>query len=404
MKVLVINAGSSSIKYQFLISETGEVLAKGGAERIGLDDAFIIHSKSGPEKVKIEVDLPNHKEAVEKVLEILTSTEYGVISSMMEIDAVGHRVVHGGEKFSHSAIITPSVKATIRVCIALAPLHNPANMTGIEACEAAMPGVPQVAVFDTEIHQTMPPAANMYALPYELYEEYRIRRYGFHGTSHGYVAQRCADILGRPIEDLKIVTCHLGNGSSIAAVKNGKCIDTSMGLTPLAGICMGTRCGDIDPAIVTFIMEKEGLDMKGIDALMNKKSGVLGVSGVSSDFRDLYAAADSGNDRAKMAIDMFIYQCKKYIGAYAAAMGGIDAVVFTAGVGENNDDIREKAVEGLAFMGIEIDKEKNRGLRGIEANVSTPASTAQVLVIPTNEELAIARETEKIVKLLHESK
>jgi len=404
MKVLVINAGSSSIKYQFLISETGEVLAKGGAERIGLDDAFIIHSKSGPEKVKIEVDLPNHKEAVEKVLEILTSTEYGVISSMMEIDAVGHRVVHGGEKFSHSAIITPSVKATIRVCIALAPLHNPANMTGIEACEAAMPGVPQVAVFDTAFHQTMPPAAYMYALPYELYEEYRIRRYGFHGTSHGYVAQRCADILGRPIEDLKIVTCHLGNGSSIAAVKNGKCIDTSMGLTPLAGICMGTRCGDIDPAIVTFIMEKEGLDMKGIDALMNKKSGVLGVSGVSSDFRDLYAAADSGNDRAKMAIDMFIYQCKKYIGAYAAAMGGIDAVVFTAGVGENNDDIREKAVEGLAFMGIEIDKEKNRGLRGIEANVSTPASTAQVLVIPTNEELAIARETEKIVKLLHESK
>lgn len=404
MKVLVINAGSSSIKYQFLISETGEVLAKGGAERIGLDDAFIIHSKSGPEKVKIEVDLPNHKEAVEKVLEILTSTEYGVISSMMEIDAVGHRVVHGGEKFSHSAIITPSVKATIRVCIALAPLHNPANMTGIEACEAAMPGVPQVAVFDTAFHQTMPPAAYMYALPYELYEEYRIRRYGFHGTSHGYVAQRCADILGRPIEDLKIVTCHLGNGSSIAAVKNGKCIDTSMGLTPLAGICMGTRCGDIDPAIVTFIMEKEGLDMKGIDALMNKKSGVLGVSGVSSDFRDLYAAADSGNDRAKMAIDMFIYQCKKYIGAYAAAMGGIDAVVFTAGVGENNDDIREKAVEGLAFMGIQIDKEKNRGLRGTEANVSAPASTAQVLVIPTNEELAIARETEKVVKLLHESK
>ncbi len=403
MKVLVINAGSSSIKYQFLISETGEVLAKGGAERIGLDDAFIIHSKSGPEKVKIEVDLPNHKEAVEKVLEILTSTEYGVISSMMEIDAVGHRVVHGGEKFSHSAIITPSVKATIRVCIALAPLHNPANMTGIEACEAAMPGVPQVAVFDTAFHQTMPPAAYMYALPYELYEEYRIRRYGFHGTSHGYVAQRCADILGRPIEDLKIVTCHLGNGSSIAAVKNGKCIDTSMGLTPLAGICMGTRCGDIDPAIVTFIMEKEGLDMKGIDALMNKKSGVLGVSGVSSDFRDLYAAADSGNDRAKMAIDMFIYQCKKYIGAYAAAMGGIDAVVFTAGVGENNDDIREKAVEGLAFMGIQIDKEKNRGLRGTEANVSAPASTAQVLVIPTNEELAIARETEKVVKLLHES-
>ena len=400
MKVLVINAGSSSLKYQFLISETGEVLAKGGAERIGLDDAFIIHSKDGPEKVKIEADLPNHKEAVEKVLEILTSAEHGVISSMMEIDAVGHRVVHGGEKFAHSAIITPAVKATIRVCIALAPLHNPANMTGIEACEAAMPGVPQVAVFDTAFHQTMPAAAYMYALPYEMYEEYRVRRYGFHGTSHGYVAQCAADMLGKPIEELKIVTCHLGNGSSIAAVKYGKCIDTSMGLTPLAGICMGTRCGDIDPAIVTFLMGKEGLDMKGIDAMMNKKSGVLGVSGVSSDFRDLYEASDAGNDRARLAIDMYIYQCKKYIGSYAAAMGGIDAVVFTAGVGENNDDIRERAVEGLSFMGLSIDKEKNRGLRGVAANVSAADSSAQVLVIPTNEELAIARETEKMVKLV----
>lgn len=398
MKVLVINAGSSSLKYQFFESETGEVLAKGGAERIGLDGAFILHAKGSQEKIKIEEDLSNHKEAVEKVLEILTSPDLGVISSMMEIDAVGHRVVHGGEKFAHSVIINPSVKAAIRVCSALAPLHNPANMTGIEACEAAMPGVPQVAVFDTAFHQTMPAAAFMYALPYELYEEYRIRRYGFHGTSHGYVAMRAAAMLGKPIEELKIVTCHLGNGSSIAAVKNGQCIDTSMGLTPLAGICMGTRCGDIDPAIVTFIMEKEGLDMKGIDNLMNKKSGVMGISGVSSDFRDLEAAAGSGNERARLALDMFIYQCKKYIGSYAAAMGGVDAVVFTAGIGENTYQIREGAVEGLGYMGIEIDKDKNKGIRGVEANVSAAGSKVQVLVIPTNEELAIAKETDRLVK------
>lgn len=398
MKVLVINAGSSSLKYQFFESETGAVLAKGGAERIGLDNACIVHTKGDQPKVTIEEDLPNHKEAVEKVLEILTSPDLGVISSMMEIDAVGHRVVHGGEKFAHSVIITPSVKGAIRACFDLAPLHNPPNMIGIEACEAAMPGVPQVAVFDTAFHQTMPACAYMYALPYELYEEYRIRRYGFHGTSHGYVAMRAADMLGRPIEELKIITCHLGNGSSIAAVMNGKCIDTSMGLTPLAGICMGTRCGDIDPAIVTFIMQKEGLDMKGIDNLMNKKSGVMGVSGVSSDFRDLYIAADSGNDRARLALDMFIYQCKKYIGAYAAAMGGVDAVVFTAGIGENTYQIREDAVAGLGFMGIEIDVEKNKGTRGVEANVSAKGAKAHVLVIPTNEELAIAKETDRIVK------
>jgi len=398
MKVLVINAGSSSLKYQFFESETGAVLAKGGAERIGLDNACIVHTKGDQPKVTIEEDLPNHKEAVEKVLEILTSPDLGVISSMMEIDAVGHRVVHGGEKFAHSVIITPSVKGAIRACFELAPLHNPPNMIGIEACEAAMPGVPQVAVFDTAFHQTMPACAYMYALPYELYEEYRIRRYGFHGTSHGYVAMRAADMLGRPIEELKIITCHLGNGSSIAAVMNGKCIDTSMGLTPLAGICMGTRCGDIDPAIVTFIMQKEGLDMKGIDNLMNKKSGVMGVSGVSSDFRDLYIAADSGNARARLALDMFIYQCKKYIGAYAAAMGGVDAVVFTAGIGENTYQIREDAVAGLGFMGIEIDVEKNKGTRGVEANVSAKGAKAHVLVIPTNEELAIAQETDRIVK------
>lgn len=402
MKVLVINAGSSSLKYQLLDPETGVVLAKGGAERIGLDNAVIVHSKNGDDKITIEDDLPDHKDAVGKVLALLTSEEHGVISSMKEIDAVGHRVVHGGEKFSSSVLITPSIKAAIRVCIALAPLHNPANLTGIEACEAAMPGVPQIAVFDTAFHQTMPAEAYMYALPYNLYEEYRVRRYGFHGTSHSYVAKRAAIMLGKPLEELKIVTCHLGNGSSIAAIKNGKCIDTSMGLTPLAGICMGTRCGDIDPAIVTFLMDKEGLDMKGIDNLMNKKSGVMGVSGVSSDFRDLYTAAEGGNARARLALDMFIYQCKKFIGSYAAAMGGIDAVIFTAGIGENTYQIREGAVEGLSFMGLNIDKKKNAGARGVETNVSVAGSPAQVLVIPTNEELSIAQETERIVIKLND--
>jgi acetate kinase len=401
MKILVINAGSSSLKYQFIDTDTKEVLAKGGAERIGLDNALIVHTKGKTDKVTIEVDLPDHKTAVAKVLEILTSKDHGVISDLSEIDAVGHRVVHGGEKFAHSVIITSAVKTAIRVCSDLAPLHNPANMTGIDACEAAMPGVPQVAVFDTAFHQTMPSESYMYALPYEVYEEYGIRRYGFHGTSHAFVANRAAEMLGRPIEDLKIITCHLGNGSSIAAVKNGKSVDTSMGLTPLAGICMGTRCGDIDPAIVTFLMNKEGLDMKGIDNLMNKKSGVAGVSGVSSDFRDLYAAADSGNRRAKLALDMFIYQCKKFIGAYAAAMGGVDAIVFTAGIGENTPQIREDAVKGLEYMGVKVDPKKNAGLRGVEANISADDATVQVLTIPTNEELAIARDTSKLVKELH---
>ena len=401
MNILVINAGSSSLKYQFIETETKAVLAKGGAERIGLDNALIVHAKGKEDKVTIEVDLPDHKTAVAKVLEILTSADHGVIASLSEIDAVGHRVVHGGEKFAHSVIITPAVKTAIRVCSDLAPLHNPANMTGIDACEAAMPGVPQVAVFDTAFHQTMPSEAYMYALPYDVYEEYGIRRYGFHGTSHAYVANRAAEMLGRPIEDLKIITCHLGNGSSIAAVKNGKSVDTSMGLTPLAGICMGTRCGDIDPAIVTFLMNKEGLDMKGIDNLMNKKSGVAGISGVSSDFRDLYNAAEAGNKRARLALDMFIYQCKKFIGAYAAAMGGVDAIVFTAGIGENTPQIREDAVKGLEYLGVKVDPQKNAGLRGVEANISADDATVQVLTIPTNEELAIARDTSKLVKELH---
>jgi acetate kinase len=398
MKVLVINAGSSSLKYQFFESETGAVLAKGGAERIGLDDSIITHTRNGDDKVVIETDLPDHKDAMEQVLSLLTSPNYGVIQSMMEIDAVGHRVVHGGEKFSASALITPSVKAAIRVCYDLAPLHNPPNMTGIEACEAAMPGVPQVAVFDTAFHQTMPAPAYMYALPYEMYEEYRVRRYGFHGTSHRFVSQRCSEIMGKPLEELKIITCHLGNGSSIAAVDHGECVDTSMGLTPLAGVCMGTRCGDIDPAIVTFLMQREGLDNKGIDSLMNKKSGVLGVSGVSSDFRDLEEAAGNGNKRARLALDMFVYHCKKYVGAYAAAMGGVDALVFTAGIGENNYIVREGIASGLGYMGIQLDEQKNHGVRGVEKDLSVDGSTAKVFVIPTNEELAIARETEIVVR------
>lgn len=399
MKVLVINAGSSSLKYQFLDTTKKEVLAKGGAERIGLDNAFIKHSKMGGDCVNITGIMANHKQAIQLVLETLTSSANGVISSMSEIDAVGHRVVHGGEKFSSAALITPEVKAAIRACYSLAPLHNPANMTGIEACEEAMPGVPQVAVFDTAFHQTMPAKAFMYALPYEMYEEHSIRRYGFHGTSHEYVAKRTAEILGKPYESLKIITCHLGNGSSIAAVDCGKCVDTSMGLTPLAGVCMGTRCGDIDPSIVTILMEKEGLDMKGIDNLMNKKSGVAGVSGVSSDFRDLEAAAESGNYRAELALDMFEYQCRKFIGAYAAAMGGVDVVVFTAGIGENTFRVRKNIVDGLDFMGMKLDTLRNQ-VRGKEAIISTDDSKVTIMVVPTNEELAIAKETEKICSKL----
>ncbi|MDD2442604.1 MAG: acetate kinase [Eubacteriales bacterium] len=396
MNVLVINAGSSSLKYQFLNAETGAVLARGGAERIGLKDAFIKHSLNGADPLTLSIDLPDHKVAVQAVLGALTSDQHGVIKSMSEIDAVGHRVVHGGEKFASSVLITPEVKKAIRACFDLAPLHNPPNMTGIEACEDAMPGVPQVAVFDTAFHQSMPRKAYMYALPYALYEKHGIRRYGFHGTSHAYVSQRAAAVLQKPYESLKIITCHLGNGSSIAAIRNGRCIDTSMGLTPLAGICMGTRCGDIDPAIVTFLQDKEGLDTHSVDELLNKKSGVMGLSGVSSDFRDLYAAAGEGHKLASLALDMFKYQCRKYIGAYAAAMGGVDAVVFTAGIAENTPDIRLGACDGLAYMGITIDPYKNNAVKAREAIVSTDDSPVKVLVIPTNEELAIARETARV--------
>ncbi len=396
MNVLVINAGSSSLKYQFLNAANGQVLARGVAERIGLSEAFIKQSLNGGDPTTLTVDMPNHKVAVQEVLTALTSDQHGVIKDMSEIDAVGHRVVHGGEKFASSVLITPEVKRAIRGCFDLAPLHNPPNMTGIEACEDAMPGVPQVAVFDTAFHQSMPAKAYMYALPYEYYEKHGVRRYGFHGTSHAYVSQRAAVLLGKPYESLKIITCHLGNGSSIAAVRHGRCIDTSMGLTPLAGLAMGTRCGDIDPAIVTFIQEKEQLDAHAVDEILNKKSGVFGISGVSSDFRDLYDAAGEGHKRASLALDMFKYQCRKFIGAYAAAMGGVDAVVFTAGIAENNADIRLGACDGMGYMGIYIDPYKNTAVKGREAIVSTDDSPVKVLVIPTNEELAIARETARI--------
>jgi acetate kinase len=396
MLVLVINAGSSSLKYQLLNAVTGAVLAKGIAERIGLAEPFIKHNSSGREAVTLPVDMPNHKVAVQAVLTVLLSDEHGSVKSMDEIDAVGHRVVHGGERFSSSVMITPEVKRAIRACYELAPLHNPPNMTGIEACEEAMPGVPQVAVFDTAFHQTMSPKAFMYALPYELYERLGIRKYGFHGTSHSYVARRVAELLDKPFESLKIITCHLGNGSSIAAIQNGRCVDTSMGMTPLAGLCMGTRCGDIDPAIVTMLMEKENMTRQDVDTLMNKKSGVMGISGVSSDFRDLYAAAGDGHRRASLALDIFKYQCRKLIGSYAAAMGGVDVVVFTAGIGENTADVRMGACEGLAYMGLSIDPYKNAAVRGREAIISSDDSVVKVLVIPTNEELAIARETARI--------
>ncbi|NLN45752.1 MAG: acetate kinase [Clostridiaceae bacterium] len=395
MIILVINAGSSSLKYQLLDTVSGEALARGVAERIGLDASQIKHTKNNGEPVRLLVDMPSHREAIQEVLQVLTAAETGVISGMDAIDAVGHRVVHGGEKFADSALITPAVKEAIRSCFVLAPLHNPPNMTGIEACEEAMPGIPEVAVFDTAFHQSMPPEAYMYAIPYDLYKKLGIRKYGFHGTSHRYVAYRAAEMLGRDIRDLRIITCHLGNGSSITAVKGGESVDTSMGMTPLAGISMGTRSGDIDPAIAMFLMEREKLNAQQVDDILNKKSGMLGISGISSDFRDLYAASDAGNERATLALDIFKYHCRKTIGAYAAAMGGVDVVVFTAGVGENNDDVRQGACEGLAFMGIEIDPAKNSAARA-ESDISVDGSRVRVLVVPTNEELAIATETARI--------
>ena len=397
MNILVINAGSSSLKYQLLNPETQQVLAKGLCERIGIDGKFT-YKPEGKQAIKeADVAMPTHSEAIQAVLNALVDKDNGVIGSMKEIDAVGHRVVHGGEKFAKSVLITDEVMAAIEECNPLAPLHNPANIIGIKACQSLMPSTPMVAVFDTAFHQTMPPVAYTYALPYEYYENDKVRRYGFHGTSHKYVAQRAAVMLGKPIEQLKLISCHLGNGSSVTAVDCGKSVDTSMGFTPLAGLPMGTRCGDIDAGIMEYLMNKYGMDIKEMLNIMNKKSGVLGVSGVSSDFRDLEAAGKEGNKRAALAVEVFEYGVKKLIGSYAAAMGGVDAVIFTAGVGENGGGNRANITAGLEFMGIKIDTEKNK-IRGEEIDISAEGATVRTLVIPTNEELMIALDTAALAK------
>ena len=397
MNILVINAGSSSLKYQLLNPDTQEVLAKGLCERIGIDGKFT-YKPAGKDPIKdADVAMPTHSEAIQTVLHALVDEKNGVISSMKEIDAVGHRVVHGGEKFAQSVLITDEVMAAIEECNPLAPLHNPANIIGIKACQELMPGTPMVAVFDTAFHQTMPPVAYTYALPYEYYEQDKVRRYGFHGTSHKYVSQRAAAMLGKPIEELKLISCHLGNGSSITAIDGGKSVDTSMGFTPLAGLPMGTRSGDLDAGILEYLMHKHGYNIDEMLNVLNKKSGVLGISGVSSDFRDLESAAPQGNQRAQLALDVFDYSVKKFIGSYAAAMGGVDAIIFTPGVGENGPDTRANVVSGLEFMGVKIDPEKNN-TRGKEVDVATDDSKVRILVIPTNEELMIAMDTAAITR------
>ena len=396
MKVLVINCGSSSLKYQLIDAQTEKALAVGLCERIGIDGR-LNHTPAGGEKVVINKDMPDHEVAVQMVLDELTDEKYGVISDLKEIDAIGHRVVHGGEKFASSVVINDEVMATIEECNPLAPLHNPANLIGIRACQAIMPGVPNVAVFDTAFHQTMEPTAFMYGLPYECYEKYKVRRYGFHGTSHSFVSKRAIALAGLDPENSKVIVCHLGNGASVSAVKNGKSVDTSMGLTPLEGLVMGTRSGDIDPAIIEYLAHAMDKSLEEVMKILNKESGVYGLSGVSSDFRDLEKAADEGNKKAQLAQDVFGYRVAKYIGAYTAAMNGVDAIAFTAGLGENNGIMREYVCSFLGYLGVEIDKEKN-SVRGEETIVSTPNSKVKVLVVPTNEELAIARETMELVK------
>ena len=398
MKILVLNCGSSSIKYQLFDIETKEVIAKGGIEKIGLEGSFIKFTLPNGEKETITTAIPEHTTGVRLIIDLLTSDKYGVVKSIEDIDAVGHRMVHGGEKFSASTLLTPEVLETFEACNDLAPLHNPANLKGVNAVKEVAPDMPQVGVFDTAFHQTMPDYAYMYAVPYELYEKYGVRRYGFHGTSHRYITKRALEMLNIPAEGSKIITCHIGNGGSCAAVKDGKSIDASMGLTPLAGLMMGTRSGDIDPGAIPFIMDKMGLDTHGLSDLLNKKSGVAGISGVSSDMREVKAAADAGNKRAELANTMYFYRIKKYIGEYAAAMGGVDVIIFAGGVGENQADCREIVLEGLEFMGIELDKEVNARTRGEEAILSTPTSKVKVLLIPTDEELMIASDTYEIVK------
>lgn len=385
------------MKYQLINSDSEAVLAKGLCERIGIDGSVLTHTPAGKDKVRIETPMPNHTVAVQLVIDALTNAEHGVIKSLDEIGAVGHRVVHGGEKFASSVVITDEVMKAIEECNDLAPLHNPANLIGINSCKEIMPNVPMVAVFDTAFHQTMPEKAYLYGLPYEYYEKYKVRRYGFHGTSHDYVSNRAAQLLGKKREDLKVIVCHLGNGASVSAVDHGKCVDTSMGLTPLEGLIMGTRSGDMDPAICDFICQKEGLTSAEMNTVLNKKSGVLGMSGVSSDFRDVEAAANEGNHQAAAALDAFYYRVAKYIGAYTAAMNGVDVVAFTAGVGENNIGGRVEICKYLGYLGTEIDLDKNN-VRGEERIISKDGSKVTLMAIPTNEELAIARQTLELVK------
>lgn len=396
MNVLVINCGSSSLKYQLIDSESEAVLAKGLCERIGIDGR-LVYQKTGLDKEITEAAMPTHKQAIQMVLEALVNPKTGALGSLSEIDAVGHRVVHGGEKFAASTLLTPEVLQTIEECNDLAPLHNPANLIGIAACKELMPNVPMVGVFDTAFHQTMPKKAYLYGLPYEYYEKYKVRRYGFHGTSHSFVSKRTAEFLGMDLKKSKIIVAHLGNGASVSAVLNGECVDTSMGLTPLEGLVMGTRCGDIDPAIMEFIAKKENLDIDGVMDVLNKKSGMQGLSCLSSDFRDLEAAYEEGNEMAINALEVFSYRVAKYIGAYAAAMNGVDAIAFTAGIGENTQIVRKQVLDYLGYLGVGVDDAANT-VRGEDKVISTPDSKVKVCVIPTNEELAIARETVALVK------
>ncbi len=398
MNILVINAGSSSLKYQLIDAESEKALAKGIVERIGLEHSALKHYPYKKEKVIKETEAKNHIDAIKIVIDQLLDKEHGVITSLSQIGAVGHRVVHGGEEFSGSVILDDHVIEVIKDNIELAPLHNPANIAGIEACKTNLPGVPMVGVFDTAFHQTMPKKAFLYGLPMEAYKKFKIRRYGFHGTSHKFIAQRTAAILGKDIKDLRIITCHLGNGASIAAVKEGGVLDTSMGFTPLEGLVMGTRSGDIDPTVVQYLMNKINMTLEQAIEYLNRKSGVLGLSGVSSDFRDIWAAAKEGNEDAKMALEVFSYRVKKYIGAYAAAMGGVDVIVFTAGLGENDWDIRSMIIEGLEFLHAKIDESKNNNSRSEEKIISAPDSKVKIMVVPTNEELMIARETYGLIK------
>ena len=397
MNVLVINCGSSSLKFQLIDSVSEKVLAKGLCERIGIDGSKIEYEPYNGEEQEKEVSMPTHNEAIKIVIDSLLNKETGVIKDLSEVGAVGHRVVHGGEKYSDSVLIDDEVLKSIKDCIVLAPLHNPPNVIGIEACKELMPNTPMVAVFDTAFHQTMPKHAYICPVPYELYEKYGVRKYGFHGTSHKYVSYKVAETMGKDIKDLKIITCHLGNGCSLAAVKNGKSVDTSMGFTPLAGVMMGTRSGSIDPSVISFLIEQHGYTIEQIDELLNKKSGILGISGVSSDFRDVLEAAESENERAKLALEIFYYKVRTQIAAYAGAMGGVDAIVFTAGVGENGPETREECLRGLEFLGVEVDKEANN-VRGKIREISKPGCKVKAFVIPTNEELMIARDTLELIQ------